>query len=194
MTEIKIKKETVLSDKRSVLKEYEFDIKQSNGEWSTQKREIFDHGNAATVLLYNREKQTVLLTRQFRLTTHLNGNEGGMLLEACAGILEEGEPPAETMIREIEEETGFVIESVQELFSAYSSPGAYAELLHYFVAPYTPDQKKEKGGGLAEEGEDVTVVELPFTKALEMIESGEIRDGKTILLLYHAKLVNLLAE
>ncbi|HEV7333776.1 MAG TPA: NUDIX domain-containing protein [Flavisolibacter sp.] len=192
MTQVKINGEEILSQQKTVLKKVEFSIQQKNGEWQTQEREVFDHGNAVTALLYNKEKGTVLLTKQFRVVTYLNGNASGLLLETCAGLLEEGETPEETMIREIKEETGFEVKKVEKLFEAYSSPGAYKELVHYFIAAVSDEQKTSAGGGLAEEGEDVKLVELPFTQAVQMLAKGEIKDAKTILLLLYAQVNNLL--
>jgi GDP-mannose pyrophosphatase NudK len=192
MTQVKINGEEILYKQKTVLKKISFSIQQANGEWQDQEREVFDHGDAVTALLYNREKGTVLLTKQFRIATYLNGNKDGLLLEACAGLLEEGETPEETVIREIAEETGYEVQSVDKLFEAYSSPGAYKERVHYFTAAITDSQKKSEGGGLAEEGEDVKLVEVPFAQALQMVTNGEIRDVKTIVLLLHAQVNNLL--
>lgn len=192
MTQVRINGEEILSKQKTTLTKVDFSIQQKDGKWQNQQREVFDHGNAVTALLYNKEKGTVLLTRQFRLATYLNGNSSGMLLEACAGLLEEGETPEETMIREIEEETGYAVKSVEKLFEAYSSPGVYKELVHYFLAPVTEGQKNSEGGGLAEEGEDVKLVELPFEKAIQMVAKGEIRDAKTIVLLLYAHVNKLL--
>lgn len=192
MTQVKINNEEILSQQKTVLKKVDFSIRQTNGEWQQQAREVFDHGDAVTALLYNKEKGTVLLTRQFRIATYLNGNPDGMLLEACAGLLEEGETPEKTMRREIAEETGYEVNEVTKLFEAFSSPGAYNERVHYFTAAVNDSQKKSEGGGLAEEGEDVKLVELPFAKAMQMVAAGEIRDAKTIVLLLYAQVNNLL--
>lgn len=188
MAQIKITKEEILSKEHSVLKQYHFDIQKKDGGWENQKREVFDHGNAVTALLYNTEKRKVILTKQFRIATYVNGNKSGMLLETCAGLLEEGEQPDAAMIREIKEETGYELSEVHKLFDAYSSPGAYAELVHYYLAPYTESQKVSAGGGLEEEGEEVKVVELSFEEAWQMMEKGEVKDAKSILLLQQLKL------
>jgi nudix-type nucleoside diphosphatase (YffH/AdpP family) len=192
MAEVKINGEEILSQQKTVLKKIDFSLQQIDGTWQDQQREVFDHGNAVTALLYNKEKRTVLLTKQFRIATFLNGNKSGMLLEACAGLLEEGETPEQTMLREIKEETGYEVKTVEKLFDAYSSPGAYKELVHYFLAPVTEKQKTGEGGGLAEEGEDVKLVELPFEKAVQMVSNGEIKDAKTIVLLLYAQVNKLL--
>ncbi len=192
MATIKIKDEKNLGGTRSTLKEVRFDRQKANGEWEEQKREVFDHGNAVAVMLYHKGKKTVLLTRQFRMATYVNGNAGGDLLEVCAGLLEDGEAPETAVIREVEEETGYRITGVQKVCSAYSSPGAYTELVHYYVADYVEEQKVAEGGGLAEEGEEVTVLEMSFADALPGIENGSIIDAKTILLLYYLQAKHLL--
>lgn len=192
MPELRNLKETVLSDEHYTLKRYDFELKNRKGEWKEQRREVFDHGNAATVLLYNPVEKTVVLTRQFRIATHVNGNPGGMLVETPAGLLEENEPPEETMRREIKEETGYEVQELQKIYEAYSSAGAYTEIIHFYVARYSKEQKVEKGGGLEEEGEEVNVMEVPFDEALRMLEAGEIRDLKTIALLHYAQVKRLL--
>jgi nudix-type nucleoside diphosphatase (YffH/AdpP family) len=192
MPQVRIKDEKILSDEHSVLKEIHFDIQKKNGEWETQTREVYDRGNAVTILLYNKEKSTVILTRQFRIASYVNGNSSGMLIEACAGMLEEGEKPDQAIIREVAEETGYAIKEVQKVLEVYSSPGAFIELLYYYIAPYTKEQKVSAGGGLEEEGEEVKVLEVPFREALQMIDRGEIKDAKTILLLQYMQVKNLL--
>lgn len=192
MPEVTIKEEEILSDKHFVLKNIHFDIRRKDGEWQTQEREVFDHGNAVTVLLYNKEQRTIILIRQFRIATYVNGNASGMLIETCAGLLEENEEPGEAIIREIKEETGYEIKEVEKVFEGYSSAGSLTELLYLYIAPYTKSQQKNKGGGLAEEGEDIRVLELPFDHAVEMMQRGEIRDLKTIILLQHLLLKQIL--
>jgi nudix-type nucleoside diphosphatase (YffH/AdpP family) len=143
---------------------------------------VYDHGNAVAVLLYNKQKGTVLLTRQFRLPAYLNDGEG-MLLEACAGLVENGEEPEATMKREIKEEMGYEIEQLQKIFEVYSSPGSLKELLFLFVGEYDQQQKVADGGGLKDEGEDIEVVEMPLAEAIEKASSGQIRDAKTVILI-----------
>jgi nudix-type nucleoside diphosphatase (YffH/AdpP family) len=167
-------------------------MQMGNGKKESLQREVYDHGNAATALLYNREHRSIILTRQFRLPTYLNGNKDGFLLETCAGLLEEGEDPATTMKREILEETGYAVNKVEKVFEAYTSAGSLTELVHFYIAAYNGSQKKEEGGGLEEEGEDIRVIEMPFENALSMMERGEIRDIKAILLLQYALLKELL--
>lgn len=141
--------------------------------------------------MYNQDQGTVILTRQFRLPTFINGNSDGMLIEACAGLLDKDDPE-NCIRRETEEETGYLIKDVKKVFEAYMSPGSVTEILYFFVAAYTKDMKITAGGGIEEEQENIEVLELPFAKALEMIESGEIKDGKTIMLLQYAQIHRLL--
>ncbi len=183
--------ETLYEGKHPLIK-YKFDQQRSNGEWTEQERQVFRHGNAVTALLYNPEKRTVLLTKQFRMATYVNGNPDGSLLETPAGLLEEGEAPEAAILREIKEETGYAVPAVQKVYEAYSSAGVFDEIIYYYVAPYGPEHKVEEGGGLEEEGEDVKVVELPFDEAVRMVKSGELKDAKTILLLLHAEVVGLM--
>lgn len=188
---IKIKETKLLSDNWYTLNKITYDYQKKNGEWETHSREAYDRGNGATILLYNKNKKTVILTSQFRLPTYINGNETGMLIETCAGLLDEDN--AEDCIRkETEEETGYKITKVQKIFDAYMSPGSVTEILYFFVAEYNPKMKVSEGGGLVEEQENIEVLELTFEKAYSMIYTGEIKDGKTIMLLQYAKIHNLL--
>ena len=187
---ITIVKREVLSDNWYVLNKITFDYAKTNGEIQRQEREAYDRGNGSTILLYNREQGTVVLTRQFRMPTYLNGNESGMMIEACAGLLEEDN--AEDCIRkETEEETGYKIKEVKKVFEAYMSPGSVTEILYFFVAEYEKDMKVNEGGGTDEE-EDIQVLEIPFEQALKQIETGEINDAKTIMLLQYAQINKLL--
>lgn len=188
---IKIKKQEIISNKRYVFKRVTFDYLGQDEKSHEQTREVFDRGNGTCILLYNAETKNIILTRQFRLPTYLNNNPTGMLLEVCAGSVED-EDPSECIIRETEEETGYRITNPQKIFEAYMSPGAVTETITFFVAPYTHDQKVSGGGGLAEEHENIEVVELPFKEAIEMMNSGEIKDAKTIMLLQYAELKSLL--
>ncbi|MGZ3873502.1 MAG: GDP-mannose pyrophosphatase NudK [Mucilaginibacter sp.] len=186
----KILSSEVLSDNWYTLKKvtYEIDI---NGLPTLQNREAYDRGNGATILLYNKEVQSVVLTRQFRLPTYINGNTTGYLIETCAGLLDM-DNPEDCIRRETEEETGFKISQVEKVFEAYMSPGSVTEILYFFVAEYNHEMKVHEGGGLKEESENIEVLELPFTHALRMIRTGEIMDAKTIMLLQYAELNNLL--
>lgn len=184
-------KTEILSNNWYTLKKITFDYLKRNGAWETQVRESYDRGNGAAILLYNTENRTVVLTRQFRMPTFVNGNETGMMIEVCAGLLDEHDP--ETCIRrEAEEETGYQLKDVKKVFEAYMSPGSVTEILYYFVAEYSKDMKITEGGGLEDEQEEIEVLELPFETAYNMIATGEIKDAKTILLLQYAKINNLL--
>ena len=185
-------KKKLLSDNWYRLYKYSFDYLGRGGQWEHQEREAYDRGNGSTILLYNRQKGTVILTRQFRLPSYVNGNPDGMLIEACAGLLDENN--AEDCIRkEAEEETGFRLDNVQKIYEAYMSPGSVTEILYFFVAEYSEAMRVSSGGGVAEEQENIEVMELNFDQALHMITAGEIKDGKTIMLLQYAKLHNLLS-
>jgi GDP-mannose pyrophosphatase NudK len=187
---VRITKREILSDNWYVLRKITYDIQGKNGEWLTQTREAYDRGNGATILLYNKEKQTVILTKQFRLPTFINGNPSGMLIEACAGLLDQ-DNPEDCIRRETEEETGYKLSSVKKIFEAYMSPGSVTEILYYFIAEYTSDMKQSEGGGV-DEHENIEVLELNFTDALKMLETGEIKDGKTIILLQYLQLHKIL--
>ncbi len=181
----------VLSNNWYVLNKYTFDYQLNNGNWVTQQREVYDRGNGAVILLYNKHKQTIILTKQFRIPTYVNGNSNGYMIEACAGLLD-NDNAIDCIKREVEEETGYKVSQVKKILEAYSSPGAVTEILHYFIAEYTEQMKVSDGGGLESETEDIEVLELQFSKALEMINNGEIKDIKTIVLLQYAQINNLL--
>ncbi len=181
----------ILSDNWYTLKKVTYDFLKKGGSWQTHTREAYDRGNGATILLYNKENQTVILIRQFRLPTYINGNETGMLIETCAGLLDSNNPE-DCIKKEIEEETGFKIMHVEKIGEAYMSPGSVTEIIHFFIAEYTSSMKTSKGGGVDEEQEEIEVLELPFSIALKMITTGAIKDGKTILLLQHLRLHNIL--
>lgn len=188
---IKITKTEILSDNWYVLKKITYDFQNKKGQWETHRREAYDRGNGAVILLYNKENKTIILTQQFRLPTYLNGNPTGQLIEACAGLLDKDK--AEDCIKkETEEETGYKISKVEKIFESYMSPGSVTEILHFFIAEYSKEMKISDGGGLAHEQENIEVLELDFNKAYTMISSGEIKDGKTIMLLQYAKINQLL--
>lgn len=188
---IQITKTELLSDNWYLLNKVTYEFTPENGEPEIQRREVYDRGNGAAILLYNKEKQTVILTRQFRLPTFLNGNESGMMIEVCAGLLDE-KNPEDCIKRETEEETGYRIQEVKKVFEAYMSPGAVTEILYFFTAEYHPGMKVSEGGGLASEHEYIEVLEMSFSNALAMVYNGEIKDAKTIMLLLHAKSEGLL--
>jgi GDP-mannose pyrophosphatase NudK len=187
---IKILETEILSDNWYTLKKVTFSYTKEDGSHRTQVREAYDRGNGATILLYNREERTVILTSQFRLPSFINGNESGMLIESCAGLLD-GDSPEDCAVKEAEEETGYRINNPRKIFEAYMSPGAVTEKVHFFVAEYSKSMKVNEGGGAQDEEENIEVLEMNIDKAMEMVESGEIKDGKTIILLQYLKLHNL---
>jgi len=187
---VRVKQVRVLSDDWYILKKTTFDFQRRDGSWQTISRETYDRGNGATILLYNRERKTVLLTHQFRFPAYVNGSKNGMLIETCAGLLE-NEHAEDAIRRESEEETGYRLGSVTKVFEAYMSPGSVTEKLHFFTAEYDASSKTAEGGGDASHGEEIEVLEIDLDEALAMIELGEIQDGKTIMLLQHAKLKRL---
>ncbi|SHL60887.1 nudix-type nucleoside diphosphatase, YffH/AdpP family [Chitinophaga jiangningensis] len=189
--EVKIISKEVLSDNWYTLYKVTYDYKNRRGTWQTQTREAYDRGNGAVILLYNPATGNVILTKQFRLPSYINGNPTGMLIEACAGLLDK-DNPEECIRREAEEETGFRIKDVRKIFEAYMSPGSVTEILHFFIAEYTPEMKTGSGGGLEHEQEEIAVLEVPVDTAMAMISSGEIKDGKTIMLLQYVKLHQLM--
>jgi len=191
LNNIEIIKSEILSDNWYTLKKITYRNTRADGTTATQSREAYDRGNGATILLYNKQSQTVILTRQFRMATYINGNTEGFLIECCAGLLDK-DNPEDCIKRETEEETGYRITAVKKVFEAYMSPGSVTELLYFFVAEYSNDLKVSEGGGLLEENENIEVLEMPFAKALDMIGTGEIKDGKTIMLLQYAVINRLL--
>ncbi|SKC98546.1 nudix-type nucleoside diphosphatase, YffH/AdpP family [Chitinophaga ginsengisegetis] len=190
MKTINILETAILSDNWYTLKKITYEVKGSDGVVVQQEREAYDRGNGATILLYNKEHGTVVLTRQFRMPTYINGNETGLLIECCAGLLDE-DNAEECIRRETIEETGYEVTNVEKVFEAYMSPGSVTEILYFFVAAYSKEQKVHEGGGLEAEQENIEVLELPFVQAMDMIRTGEIKDGKTIMLLQYAALHHL---
>ncbi|BAO77511.1 GDP-mannose pyrophosphatase NudK [Winogradskyella sp. PG-2] len=193
MTSDKIKniEKKLLSDNWYTLNKFTFEFKSKNGKWIEQQRECYDRGNGAVILLYNKEKGTVVLTKQFRMPTYINGNEDGFMIEACAGLLD-NDNAEDCIKKETEEETGFRIENVTKVMEAYSSPGSVTEILYSFTAEYSDEMKVSEGGGLASETEDIEVLEISFEDALNMVNDGQIKDMKTICLLQYAQINSLL--
>ncbi len=188
---VKINQVELLSDNWYTLRKYNFDFQKEDGSWETQEREAYDRGNGAAILLYNVEQKTVILTRQFRMPTYVNGNESGLLIEACAGLLDE-DNPEDCIRRETEEETGYQIAEVEKVMEVYMSPGSVTEILYLFIAAYDKQMKIHDGGGVADEQENIEVLEIPFDEAFKMIKTGDIKDAKTVLLLQHLKLRQIL--
>jgi GDP-mannose pyrophosphatase NudK len=188
---IKIEQTEILSNNWYTLRKITYSYLKRDGLWQSQSREAYDRGNGAVILLYNKALQTVILTKQFRMPTYINGNASGMLIEACAGLLDK-DKPEDCIKRETEEETGYKIADVQKVYEAYMSPGSVTELLHFFIAAYEPAMKQADGGGIEHEQEEIEVLELNIDKALQMIETGDIKDGKTIMLLQYVRLHQIL--
>jgi len=187
---INVQKTELLSDNWYILNKVTFDYQKKDDSWITQKREVYDRGNGAAILLYNTQQKTVILTRQFRLPTYLNGNKTGMMIEVCAGLLDQ-DNPEQCIIRETEEETGYRISKVQKVMETFMSPGAVTEILYLFVGEYNESMKVNDGGGVEHEEENIDVMEMTFDEAYSMIESGQMQDAKTIILLQYAKIHNL---
>lgn len=187
---LRILEQRVLADDWFLLRKTTFEIERRDGRAQVVSRETYDRGNGAVLLLFNAQRGTVILTRQFRFPAYVNGCADGLLIEACAGLLD-GDDAESAIRREVAEETGFAVTAPRKVFEAYMSPGSVTEKLHFFVAAYDDRDRLDAGGGDAAEGEDIEVLELPLARALEMIASGQIEDGKTIMLLQHAALTGL---
>ncbi|TLP80270.1 GDP-mannose pyrophosphatase NudK [Maribacter sp. ACAM166] len=177
----------ILSDNWYTLNKYTFKYQKPDGSWETQKREAYDRGNGAAILLYNSKKSSVVLTKQFRMPTYVNGNDDGMMIEVCAGLLD-GDNPADCVRKETEEETGYKISNVKKVMQPYMSPGSVTEILYLFVGEYDESMKVSEGGGAENETENIEVLELDFNKAMDMVDTGDINDAKTIMLLQYAKI------
>lgn len=180
----------LLSNNWYFLRKVTFELRRRDGSWQRQSREAYDRGNGAALLLFDPQRRTVVLTRQFRLPAFINGCTEGYLIEACAGLLD-GDDPETCIRKEAEEETGYRIRAPRKVFEAYMSPGSVTEKLHFFVAEYQAQDRIVDGGGLAEEGEDIEVVEMPLSEALAGIANGHIQDGKTIMLLQYVALASM---
>ncbi len=185
--DIEVREVEVISDGWHVLRRTTLDMRRSDGSWTTVQRETYDRGNGATILLYDPGRRTVLLTRQFRYPVYVNDHPDGMLIEAAAGLLDDDDP--ETAIRrETQEELGVTVGDLRHVFDVYMSPGSVTERIHFYAAPYTPADRSTEGGGVADEGEYIEILELPFDDALAMATDGRIADAKTIMLLQWAVL------
>jgi len=187
---IRVLSEQVLSDDWYLLRKITFDFRRRDGSWQRQSREVYDRGNGAVILLYNVARSSVLLTRQFRMPAYVNGCRDGLLIEACAGLLD-GDDPAACIRREAEEETGYRIRAPRQVLEAYMSPGSVTERLHFFVAEYQDRDRVSAGGGDVTEGEEIETIEMELEEAMRMVDSGAIRDGKTIMLLQLAHRIGL---
>lgn len=180
----------LLSDSWYTLNKFSFEYQRPDGIWERQEREAYDRGNGAAILLYNKSKKTVVLTRQFRMPTYVNGNADGMMIEACAGLLD-GDNPEDCIRKEVEEETGYRISDVQRVYKTYMSPGSVTEILYLFIGAYEDRMKVGEGGGADHETENIEVLEYPIEKALKLMQKGSIQDAKTIMLLQYAQIRGL---
>ncbi len=188
---IHVIKDKILSENYFLLRNMTYELTRRDGSVVRHKREVYDRGNGATVLLYNPNKQSVVLVRQFRVATWVNGNPDGMLIETCAGLLDNDAP--EVCIRKgAIEETGYQVGEARKVFELYMSPGGVTELIHFFIAEYSEAQRANRGGGV--DDEDIEVLELPFVRALEMVASGEIQDGKAVILLQYLQNSGLMSR
>ncbi|MDN3594760.1 NUDIX domain-containing protein [Zunongwangia endophytica] len=191
MKKIEIIEKKVLSNEWAILNEYVYSFERKDGSRQIHNREVYDKGDGSAIILYNEETNKIILTRQFRIPSYVNGNKDGYLIEACAGLLD-GLTPEECVVKETEEETGYRIETPKRLFHSYMVAGAVTEIIYFFVAPYNESMKVGKGGGLESEGEEIEILEVDFNEAYDMIATGEIVDAKTIILLQHMKINKIL--
>jgi GDP-mannose pyrophosphatase NudK len=182
----------ILSNEWATLTRIDYDYKFENGNWKRLSRESYDRGNGTGILLYNPEKGTVILTKQFRMPAYVNNSNDGMSIEVCAGAIDKNEAPEVCIIREVEEEVGYRISEAKKVLEGYMSPGAVTEKMYLFIAKYTDAMKINDGGGLDIEGEEIEVLELPFDTTVKMVENFEIIDAKTIMLIQYAQLHKLL--
>lgn len=191
ISDINILDTKILSDNWYTLKKVTYEYTKKDGSKHTQSREAYDRGNGAVILLYNKEQKSLILTRQFRLPTFINGNKTGMMIEACAGLLDKDDPE-DCIRRETEEETGYKIKEVRKIYEAYMSPGSVTEILYFFIAEYSKEMKVAEGGGAAHEEENIEVLEINIDAAMAMMDNGEIKDAKTIMLLQYIRLNHIL--
>ena len=181
-----------LSSEWATLNRIDYDYQFKDGSWKRLSRESYDRGNGTSILLYNKKKGTVILTKQFRMPAYANDKNDGMSIEVCAGALDNDESPETCIIREIEEEVGYKINQVTKVLEAYTSPGAVTEKMYMFIAEYSEEMKVNNGGGVHAEDEDIEVLEIAFKEAIQMIHDFEIKDAKTIMLLQYAQTNNLM--
>ena len=184
---VRIRSEETVYQGWARFKRYTFDVRRRDGTWQRLTREIQDHGNGVSVLPVDPDRGTVLLIRQFRLAARL-GDHDGMLIEACAGLIDDGETPEAAILREAEEELGYHLHDLRALFDLFTSPGAITERMAFFTARYTPADRIATGGGSAHEGEDIEVIEMTLDQAFAKVAGGEIADAKTVVLLQHLRL------
>ncbi|MBT8324908.1 MAG: NUDIX domain-containing protein [Winogradskyella sp.] len=192
LSRLKNIKHNILSNEWATLLRVDYDYKLQNGKWVSVSRESYDRGNGASIFLYNSKLGQVILTKQFRMPAYINDTNDGESIEVCAGAVGKDEDPLECIIREVEEEVGYRLNSAIQVLEGYTSPGAVTEKMYFFIAEFSENQKVSEGGGLDSEDEDIEVLKLPFKEAYAMIETGRIKDAKSIILLQYAKLNSLL--
>lgn len=185
MAKVQITEVKILSDKKFPLRYYQYEKPDSQGQLQKLKSEVYFRPDAAALLLYDEQQQKFLLTRQFRMPTYLNKNESGLIIEVCAGLIDEGETPEQAIIREAQEELKCTISAPQFIGACYTSAGGITEYLHLFIAPYNSGELKSKSGGLLEEGEDIEILEIAFDEAHDMLRNRKLNDAKTVMLLQH---------
>lgn len=190
---IKNIKREVLSDNWYTLNKYTFDYQKEDGSLEKQEREAYNCGDAAAILIYNSENDTLVLTKQFRMPVYQNEGNIGMMIEVCAGLLD-GDTPEDCARKEALEETGYKLDKIEKVFEAYMIPGSVMQKVHFFTAKCTNDMRVASGGGAENETENIEVLEYPMAKAISMIASGEIKDAKTILLLQYAQIHGLVSS
>ncbi|MHC5307902.1 NUDIX domain-containing protein [Bartonella sp. LJL80] len=182
MDKIRNLNQTVLSDGWRRLTSVSYEQLDAGGHWQPQKREVYHSGKAVAVLPFDEMRKTVLLVKQFRVPAYLEIGASG-LLEACAGLVDEGETAEEAVIREAQEELGYNIDALSNIFQGFTSPGYSTEQLLLYLARYRPEYHKGPGGGLPQEGEDIEIIELPIGNALKLLDDHQIHDMKTAFLL-----------
>ena len=184
---VRIRGVETLSENWYTLQKVTFDHARKDGSSQTLAREIYHIGPGAVVLPFDRERGTVLLVRQFRLPAYINGDPA-LLIEACAGMVENGDDPAEAIGKELEQEVGYRVRNLRKALELYMNPGVATEIMHLFTAEYNPADHIGKGGGIRGEGEEIEVLELPLLQAWDMVAAGQIVGAKTVVLLQHVRL------
>ena len=186
---VKLLRTRTLSQESYALREYTLDYRRRDGSRVRWVRYTYDRGDRAVALLYSSSRNTVLLTRQFRLPVFL-AEDVPALVEVPGGLLD-GELPAVAVAREVQEETGVRIKQLTYAFSAYMDPRVSRERVHFFTAPVDAGEAYGRSPRVTADGDEIEVIEISFCEALSMVQQGLLVDAKTILLLYHARLKGL---
>lgn len=182
----------IISNIWAKLEQVSFDFTFKNGKTERLTHEVYGKGDGVAVLLYNPSTKKVILSKQFRIPMYVAGVKNGFSIEVCGGSIDKNESPETSVIRETKEELGYTISEIQKVSTVFLSPGLVREQVHLYVAKYDEESKLDTGGGLASENEEITVLEISFDDALQMIENEEIIDARTIMLLYHLKIHKLI--